>query len=320
MKKISIIIPIYNSSSFLQRCVTSLLEQDFKDIEYIFINDACTDDSMSILEKTIKTGGVGYDFKIINHLQNKGSQQTRKTGLDNASGEYVLFADSDDFYEQGMISEMINLAITQNADMVVCDMIFEYKNRQIYVREKYNKLRENEHLKALIGGFILPSLPNKLIKRDLLKDIKFANFSYGEDQYLMAQIFNIVKKVAYIPKPFFHYNKLNKNSLSTKINQRTIDDLKLMHLNLLDFLESIGANSEIIKLHRARLIKIVFYNVETNLINALKRIDKKAVNIFLILSSKNYTFVQKIVSSLPFFGLEFLFRIVRQIFRNTRKN
>ncbi|WP_169783692.1 glycosyltransferase family 2 protein [Campylobacter mucosalis] len=57
MKKISIIIPIYNSSSFLQRCVTSLLEQDFKDIEYIFINDACTDDSMSILEKTIKTGG-----------------------------------------------------------------------------------------------------------------------------------------------------------------------------------------------------------------------------------------------------------------------
>ncbi len=100
---VSIIVPIYNVEKFIAKCAITLMEQDYKNIEYIFVNDCTPDNSMQVLSDTLtKYPNRKDDIKIINNAQNSGSSITRKNGLDIANGEYILFIDSDDWVELNM--------------------------------------------------------------------------------------------------------------------------------------------------------------------------------------------------------------------------
>ena len=126
MAKVSVIVPIYNVSRFIKRCVESLFNQTLDDVEFIFVNDCTPDDSIDILKKVI-ADYPDRNTMIINHEVNKGLPAARNTGLKAASGDYIFHCDSDDFIEPTMLNDLYYTACDDNADIVWCDGILPSK-------------------------------------------------------------------------------------------------------------------------------------------------------------------------------------------------
>ena len=124
MYKVSIVVPVYNVEKYLNRCLNSLVNQDYKNIEIIIVNDGSPDNSQMIIDKYKKEySNVIKAFK----KKNEGLSEARNFGLKKATGDYIAFIDSDDYVETNMISEMIKCASKNNSDIVVCDIFDEYE-------------------------------------------------------------------------------------------------------------------------------------------------------------------------------------------------
>jgi glycosyltransferase involved in cell wall biosynthesis len=129
MPKISVIVPIYNSEKYLSRCLDSIIAQKFYDYECILVDDCSNDNSLEICKK--------YSFfdkriTVYHKEKNEGTAQARKTGIDIASAEYILFLDNDDWIEPEMLEELYIKAISQNYDMVYCDYYNDINTKSIY--------------------------------------------------------------------------------------------------------------------------------------------------------------------------------------------
>lgn len=111
---ISIIVPVYNSEKYIDRCLDSILNQTYKDLEIVLVNDGSNDQSLKILENYALRD---TRIKVVNQ-ENKGVAAARNTGLDNATGDYILYVDSDDWIENNMVERMVELSA--NADIVFC--------------------------------------------------------------------------------------------------------------------------------------------------------------------------------------------------------
>ncbi|MDR0829587.1 MAG: glycosyltransferase, partial [Prevotellaceae bacterium] len=111
---VSILVPIYKVSAYIERCAHSLFQQTFENIEYIFVNDCTPDDSIEKLQKIIEQYPNRKPFvKIIHHKKNRGLAETRNTALYNSTGKYIQHIDSDDYIELNMIEEMYKKAIEE---------------------------------------------------------------------------------------------------------------------------------------------------------------------------------------------------------------
>lgn len=128
MYKVSIIIPIYNVEQYLAQCLDSVINQTYKNIEIICVNDCSLDNSFRILDEYSKND---KRIKIINRENNGGLSAARNTGLDNASGKYIYFLDSDDWIDLDYIEKMLNAAIKNDVEVVLNTNIIEHKLNQI---------------------------------------------------------------------------------------------------------------------------------------------------------------------------------------------
>ncbi len=241
--KVSVIVPIYNAEKYIEQCAVSLFEQYLQKIEYIFVNDCSTDNSMQILEQVIERyPHRKIDIKIIHNKENKGSGYTRKIGLENATGEYTIQIDSDDWCEKHMLVELYEKAKATDADIVACGVVREYEDTQKIIEQKYSESRE-EIIKKTLSMGLLPSVWNKLIRRDLYDKsdiLSLGELSYSEDKYLILRCIFVAKKIAYIPKPLYHYRQTNENSLCQKPQDRIWDDLLLYFQTTKEFLQNKG--------------------------------------------------------------------------------
>lgn len=120
--KISIIVPVYNSSKYLRSCIDSILKQSLSDWELILVNDGSTDDSGEICDEY----AVKYPAIRVIHKENAGVSEARNTGLVAATGEYVGFVDSDDTIRPEMYQEMYDAAMENDAEIVMCDAVTVY--------------------------------------------------------------------------------------------------------------------------------------------------------------------------------------------------
>ncbi|MBS9768944.1 MAG: glycosyltransferase family 2 protein [Flavobacteriaceae bacterium] len=229
MKKVTIIIPIYNVAKYIERCVVSLFEQDFKDIEYIFVNDCTPDNSVEILEKIIeKYPNRKPNVKIIHHEKNRGLGWARKTGLEHATGEYILHTDSDDWCELDMVLSLYNKAKETNADIVACDIYMNYVDKEIYKKQNYTGNIKNDFQQLLLCS-LSPSVCNKLTKRSLYIDNNIyppTEISMFEDRWLNIRLFSNTNKIAYVNRAFYHYWQGNENSICTKTSTKTWNDIR----------------------------------------------------------------------------------------------
>ena len=226
--KVSVIVPIYKVERFIARCVTSLMKQTLQDVEYIFVDDATPDQSLSILQEVL----VAYPerkkyVKILHHKDNQGLPAARNTGLEVSEGEYIYHCDSDDYVEPDMLETLYNEALKNNADIVWCDWFLTFGQNERYMKQpNYNT--PLEAVKAMLGGAMKFNVWNKLVKRELYQKnaITFpAGFSMGEDMTMILP-FVFAKKNHYVPKAFYHYVKTNSGAYTQNHSERHLKDLQ----------------------------------------------------------------------------------------------
>lgn len=240
---VSILVPIYNVENFIEKCSVSLFEQTYKNIEYVFVNDCSPDHSIEVLEKVAKNYPNRINsIKIINHDVNKGLAGARNTAILNATGEYLLHVDSDDFIELDTVEILMEKVNQEKADIVVFDYYLEWRNTNKLVRHRFEKDRI-KYLNLVLSAKTENFVVNKLIKRSLYIDnnlLHTQGLNFGEDYLIVPKLLFFSKKLAKVDKAFYHYVRFNDNSYTSSISKKNIEDLICVYCELSSFLSDRG--------------------------------------------------------------------------------
>jgi glycosyltransferase involved in cell wall biosynthesis len=224
---ISIIVPIYKVENYIERCVRSLLEQTYTDIEYIFVDDCSPDNSVSILEEIVEEYPSRINqIRIISHEENMGLPAARNTGLKVAIGDYIFHCDSDDYVKKDMIEKMYQTAKEKDADIVWCDWYLSFAKSERYMKQPEYQTSE-EALKSILSGSMKYNVWNKLVKRDLYikNNISFPTGHGMAEDMTMIRLFACARSVAYLPEAFYHYVRLNENAFTMNQSPKQLQDI-----------------------------------------------------------------------------------------------
>ena len=216
-EKISIIIPIYNTAPFLEECLKSIIYQTYLTLEIILINDGSTDESGKICEKY---ANIDKRIKYFNRTKN-GVSAARNFGLEQATGEFIGFVDSDDIVLPNMFELLYNEIINNNCHIAICDYFTkkdEFENEQ---KKSYERIILNSKtaIKETLSedkwkGFLW----NKLFRKEIVKGIVFnTEINICEDLLFVCQVLKNDLKVVYINKKLYYYRE-NPNSITNKNN------------------------------------------------------------------------------------------------------
>lgn len=227
MAKVSVCVPIYRVSKFIERCVKSLMEQSLDSIEYIFVDDCSPDNSIELLKTTVGRYPERRDnVVILRNAENMGPGLSRKRAAEIASGEYVYFPDSDDWIEFDMLETMYNKAIEENADIVKCTYVSEYSNRSAISKELFKFGNEEWRKRILTSDGVYIGLTTSLIRNDLnkivLNDFPEKRLYCFEDYLHMVKLHFTADITTWVDKAFYHRNTVNPYSVS-KISKRQIE-------------------------------------------------------------------------------------------------
>ncbi len=200
---ISVIIPVYKVEEYLNKCVDSVINQTYKNLEIILVDDGSPDNCPKICDDYAKQD---KRIKVI-HKKNGGLSDARNAGIDMANGEYLSFIDSDDYVEKNYISFLYNLAKKYNSDLTMGKQYVRYSNKTIntgsgslYELNSYDALD-----KILYGEDLDVSAWAKLYKKELFKKVKFPVGRLFEDAATIYKLIDLSKKVVLKSEPIYNY-------------------------------------------------------------------------------------------------------------------
>lgn len=221
MIKVTVIVPVYNTRDYLEKCLDSLINQTLAEIEIIVVNDGSTDDSQQIIDRyTEKYNQIKSFIK-----ENGGLSDARNFGIDRATGEYIGFVDSDDFVSAEMLENMYKKAIEHRAEIVLCDLekvdhdgkVFRDLPQSPQLPEKI-ELEKDFTLFGEMSCFAC----NKIFHRELFKNHRFRKGIHFEDVELIPQLVLESKIISKINQPFYKYFE-RQQSISRTHNERGLD-------------------------------------------------------------------------------------------------
>ncbi len=223
--KVSVTVPVYNTAQYLDRCLSSLVAQTLQDIEIVVVNDGSTDGSDKICDSWASRD---RRIKVI-HQRNGGLWKARQTGLENATGEYIIVCDSDDWVDKSTYEKAYTKAKTENTDIVIFGYIAEYPNGDS--KECIRKFKDLTDIELTRNEIMRSSYYhswNKLIRRSLFASHNICyepGINMGEDQLILQKILSIRPlKVCCIPEALYHY-RINSGGYTTTIKPEYIDQL-----------------------------------------------------------------------------------------------
>lgn len=312
--KVSVIVPVYNVEKYLGRCIESLINQTFTNIEIILVNDGSTDRSLEIIEKYKEKD---KRIKLINN-KNMGVSYSRNIGIKKSIGKYIMFIDSDDWIDKDTIDIMYNKIIENDYDLVMCSYVREFLNQSKYKNimpeeeVKYTKYTiNNSLLRKLIGPIetelaspenldSLGTVWGKLYKTEVIKknNIKFIDLEEigsAEDVLFNIYLFNKINKAIYINKPIYHYWKGNSNSITSKHNPNLREQRKVFFKYIEDFIKTNNMDRKFYEALDNRVcLSVLGYgliefskNNDNSFFNKLKNIDEFLNDKYMINSYRN---------------------------------
>lgn len=214
--KVSILVPFYKVENYVGRCVESLFTQTYKNIEYVFVNDCTPDGSMEVINSYIEKYGVADKCKIIVHEQNQGISASRNDCLDNMTGDYFLFIDSDDYIDKDMVELLVEAAVKENADISGCGYIEEYADHRVEHPQHYTN-NHDEMMRAItlltIKGVMWKLLVRSTIVTEHRQEVRFIPDRNMVDDYLFCcQIFYYAQRFAGVDRCMYHWIQYNPNN------------------------------------------------------------------------------------------------------------
>lgn len=225
---ISVIIPVYNCAKYVQKCVASIQEQTYTNLEIIVVNDGSTDNSLDLCEAL----AVKDERIVIESKPNTGVSDTRNTGISMAKGKYLAFVDADDYVEKDFIEKLYYSLIQNNVDIVCCgyrEILNEENNEfidQVKKRTEICDINRYVDIFAKESDFISSVIWGKLYKTSLVKGVKFRNLRYGEDTLYLMEVWSNNPKTLFIEYIGYHYVRhIDSATKTKKQNIQYYDDM-----------------------------------------------------------------------------------------------
>lgn len=225
---ISVIVPVYNVEQYLEKCVHSILNQTYKKLEIILVNDGATDESGKLCDALAELD----ERIVVYHKQNGGLSDARNYGVERATGAYIGFVDSDDYIDSEMYEELYAAIKKENADVAECNLKIIYPhNVEYYTQSKYYEvctkeeyLEEYLKLEKLFG-----SVWTKLIKAEVAKKLLFPKGKLYEDTYYTYDLIQIADKYVIFDKPYYNYLMRGNSITNSKFNPRMLDLVEIVN-------------------------------------------------------------------------------------------
>ena len=229
---LSIVLPVFNVEKYLERCIKSILEGTYKDLELVIVNDGTKDDSENIIIRYLeKYNNITYIVK-----ENGGLSHARNVGYTYAKGEYIAFFDSDDYIEKDMYEKLMAKVKDYNYDIVVCDLYMEYEQtgKKIYVssnvEKEYKDVEEDNNeinIRKEIMENIYIAVHNKIYKKELIEKtfengMPFVNGMYYEDILYTYSILQNIDSISFVNEPLYYYVQ-RSTSISNNYDKKLYD-------------------------------------------------------------------------------------------------
>ena len=231
MKKVSVIVPVYNAERYLNQCISSIANQTLSDIEIIAINDGSTDDSLNVLDEL----SIKYKGKLkIYSKENGGAGSARNIGIENACGEFIKFVDADDYLNVDILEKMYTIAKNFNVSLVRGNYQtvigpFRMKDKCSWSDIEGSQVVDVSKNKDYIVTET-PGIGNKLFSRELIGDLRFPEKTKWEDLAIMPIVIASSEKVFHMDEPVYNY-RVNMNT--------TIKDFINTIPNILDIIRCV---------------------------------------------------------------------------------
>lgn len=286
MKKksiISVIVPVYNVEKYIDKCLYSICNQTYSNLEIILVNDGSTDSS---LEKCNQFANKDKRIKVVTQ-NNKGLSAARNTGIAQSKGEYLVFIDSDDYISNNMIEKLYSNLIKNKSDLCICDFEMVYGEEMINLNEdKIDNDSESivyDKYEALLQLYGKKSdrfnvAWNKIYKRHIFDTLVFPEGKVHEDMYVMHRVFDKCDRISFINESLYYYVQRNDSITGQKFNLKALDilgafedrikyfeELGEVRLKMITYIKYIN---QILMLH-AKLIK--FYSERKDISELLEK-------------------------------------------------
>lgn len=221
-KLVTIVVPVYKVEPYINECINSIVNQTYKNLEIILVDDGSPDSCPEICD-----GWALRDHRIkVIHKENGGLSSARNAGLKICSGEYIMFTDSDDFIDKEMVEELLNLAETKQAEVSACSIKKFYNgsshNFRNYFEKEITEYSGLQAINAMLREEIDCAAWNKLYKVDAIKGFEFPHGRYNEDVIFLFYSWQKISKVVYTKKSFYNY-RVTANSLTHSFSERRFD-------------------------------------------------------------------------------------------------
>ncbi len=232
-KKISIVVPVYNVENYLERCIKSLINQSYQNLEIILVDDGSTDSSGLICKKWAE-----QDQRIVFvKKQNGGLSDARNAGIKNATGSYLLFVDSDDFIKENIVAVMVQRLQETEADICICDMEYLYDDGRVSFSSggdfDQGNVQENPTLIKINN-----SACNKLFARYLFEDVQFPVGKYYEDLATVPILLFKAKKIVKVNEVGYIYYQ-RTGSIAHSANRKIFEIYDAIQ-GCIDYIEKQG--------------------------------------------------------------------------------
>ena len=218
MDIVSIVIPVYNVEKYLRKCLESVVNQTYKNIEVIVVNDGTKDNSQDIIDEFKER----YPKLIKSYIkENEGLSEARNFGIQKAKGKYITFIDSDDYISNNMIEKLYNKITQENFDIAVCDSLYEYPNKSIVVSCNLEEdIKGTEEVKKAMN-VLYPTAWGKLYRIELFNNIRYKKGIWFEDVELLFRMYPLIKSIGVVKEALYYYVQRSESityTYSEKIN------------------------------------------------------------------------------------------------------
>lgn len=248
---VSIIIPVYNGEKYVSKCLYSVVNQTYSNLEIIVINDGSKDTSLKIC---CDFDYSGHKIRIINN-NNHGPGYSRNCGLNVAKGEYVIFVDCDDVIHENYVELLVKTIVTEKNDLVICRVVDLFINEnESVIKKRWRLIPQNltndflcDYHKLYPETVYLSGPVAKVYKKDIIDkyNITFpVNISWGEDQAFNQIYYKYVHSFSFVANTYYYYCHRNNYSLTKKFDNKNFEERLLLIEKVKKFLNEIDVKNK----------------------------------------------------------------------------